>query len=1174
MNLRQFFVGTLTFVMSVTMSFGGFTANFANAAAGELIKSSSSSTVYVVNQDGVTLHLFPNAAIFDSWNYSFDNVTTVPDLSAYTMGAAAEARSGSLLKSFDKADTYYVADGTLYPIISETVFYALGLDFGDVFETSQAFVDQYPMGAMIDNADWHVKGQLIKYANDPAVFLIGDNNTYRAFQSESAFFANRLSFDTVLTIPDTEVYTPGALVTGFEHGISTPMGVPGGAVTPPPTGSNLTVSLDSSSPAAATVVVDSGATHAQALVPFITVRFSAPADGAVTVTSLRFKRTGISSDTDIQDTYLYEGMERVAFGGSLANNYVTFNNPNGLFTVPAGQSKAITLRIDLNEDASSGQTMAFQLESASDVTASSGAVSGSFPALGATMSTAQASDLGFAIIGGSYTTPSSNDTSIDSGEEDFELWKFTLTANDQDLHIKGLRFTKVGSVDTDDVQNFRLVQGGTELGTVAMMNNDFEVYFDLSNNPFAIDKGESRVFSLRGDLIGGSNRDFKFTFQYRDDLIIEDQSFGVLVPADLSSMDNEWSVVQPSGDYLIGTGSLSIQKAADSPTSQISAGATNLHMGRYEFEATGEDMKVKNLLIAAATSETNGGLDNCRILVDGVQVGSTTDCTEYSSTATVTLGSSFIAKAGQTHIVDLYADAKTSTSTNLQNAETVQVYLATGSSNAQGMQSLSTVNAPASDTAANSLTVSNASLTFSEYTAVGNQTLLAGANDVKIAAIQILSGSSEAVDVDGITITASSTEAGYLQNLKLMMDGQQIGTTKTSPSTSNLFSVNFNVAKGQAKVVELYADLKTTASGTIELGAEGSGTGSVTGNSVTASNVLLQDVTIGSGDLNISVDASSPEASLLVAPSTGQTVAKFKFDATSSDFWLHEFTLIASTSAIDSVSQVSVEYPTESGTATAIGNFGASGIVTFYIQDAPMYIEKDDDAVMTVKVDVASTSGSGGADNDDNLRVGFDVSGTFKAVDSAGTADTTGTSGGAVNEANDLLPNTHQIFKAYPTVAFTSDTPSGTLIPATNSLIAKVQITATGNDDVTFENGDGNTLTFQVSSNGAAAGAADDVITLKDDQGNTLWSTTTGLHENSEFTADFSTKSLEVGQGTSEVIFVYADTSELATSGENIQFWLDDTAGDIDWGINNSGSYNHGDIIFRGDLYGGALATP
>jgi len=74
---------------------------------------------------------------------------------------------------------------------------------------------------------------------------------------------------------------------------------------------------------------------------------------------------------------------------------------------------------------------------------------------------------------------------------------------------------------------------------------------------------------------------------------------------------------------------------------------------------------------------------------------------------------------------------------------------------------------------------------------------------------------------------------------------------------------------------------------------------------------------------------------------------------------------------------------------------------------------------------------------------------------------------------------------------------------------------------------------------------------------------------------DFSSNSFTVPAGTSRTIFVYAETAEFLTAGDMLQFWLDDSnAAFVEWGINDVGTYEHADILFRNDLFGPTMYTP
>ncbi len=176
--------------------------------------------------------------------------------------------------------------------------------------------------------------------------------------------------------------------------------------------------------------------------------------------------------------------------------------------------------------------------------------------------------------------------------------------------------------------------------------------------------------------------------------------------------------------------------------------------------ASGENVKVNDLYVYASSTTSGGaldgvgGLNNGKIMVNGVQVGSTKDIGSLVAGVTdFSLGSSLILPAGQTTTVDVYADAQDTAGTNLSNNGTVIVTLKAGSSNGQGQSSLNSVNVPATATSGNTVTVSSSSLTATKYSGYGNQTMIAGTNSAKLGAFTLSTGSTEGVNVNTIVIT-------------------------------------------------------------------------------------------------------------------------------------------------------------------------------------------------------------------------------------------------------------------------------------------------------------------------------------------------------------------------------------------------------------------------------------
>ena len=300
--MKKYLIRSLT-VLTVMWAMGLslLVAAPASAAVGDLVKSASSPTVYVVGADGVTIMPIPHANVYHSWGYPADFSTVMTkDLSSYTVGPNVEFRSGSLVKG-DGPAVYYIENRTKRPIISDVVFLALGWDWDKITWLSDSFLNDYPTGAVIDSSASHPDGSLVKYAGSPAVYLI-DGGKKRPFASAAAFEANRYNWADIITIPDTETYPDGDPITGYEQALSLPQGVGSSQQA----GSGLTVSVSPLNPAATTIIADNTSNVGQMLVPFLAVNFTASSDGDVKVTSLRFKRKGISADSDILNTYLYD----------------------------------------------------------------------------------------------------------------------------------------------------------------------------------------------------------------------------------------------------------------------------------------------------------------------------------------------------------------------------------------------------------------------------------------------------------------------------------------------------------------------------------------------------------------------------------------------------------------------------------------------------------------------------------------------------------------------------------------------------------------------------------------------------------------------------------------------------------------------------------------------------
>lgn len=1017
-KLRKMFTISVMAITVLSMSVVVAPEVNAAASAGDLIKTDAYSTVYYLGEDGKR-YGFPNEATFFSWYEDFSGVMTVPqsELEGYRLAGMITMRPGTKLVKIQSDPRVYAVEpgGALRWIDSEETAQAL---YGDAWNTMivdvpDAFIGNYTVnGVAYGNStdsdieatalegDAYPAGAVVQWEGSDDVYYINEDGEAQKFADEAAMSANRYSMDDVIVATSVAMPDMGDELASADEDLIDPVKGSSTSGTQAGASSALSVALASDTPASATVIstptVDK---NAQAMVPFLKLNFSASADGAAEVTSLKLKRTGISNDTDLDGLFLYDGDTRLTDSTSLTSNYVTFNNSNGLFEIPAGGTKTITVYGDLYYDASSGKTIGLTLEGASHVTSNAATVSGSFPMNGNLMSTASVSDLGYVTFS-SKDTPGAADTSITPGDSEQEVWKFTMQGSEQDLEVEKLVLTAVGSIQSDDLQDFSLYVNSEEVASVAAMNEDNEVTFDLSDSPIEISKGQSKVVSLRAKVTGGSTREFYFSIQNQHDILVKDANYNVYVEP---YTGGSWSIQKPTStyDWKVAAGSLSVSKSTESPTEDVVVDGTNVTLGIFDFRAAGENIKVKNLDVSVDTTGTiKGGLDNAKIYADDVQVGTTKDLTDANYDGTgdevnFTFGSTFIVPKGETVKVKVIADIKTATSTSFSGDESLTVNIETNADNCQQMSSLGALTAPSSAVPANAVNVNAASLSVTKYTGYGDQTVVAGSNEVKLGSFVVVAGASEGVDVSSVTVTLSADEAATVTNMYLedAVTGEQLGDVKVTPSTSNIFSVSVDLDASGAKVINLKGDVKSGSNvGTWQAEVDADGTGKVTGNAVAASSgtgTAVQTITVGSGSITAS-SGSQPASAILLAGSTDNKVASYTFSATNESYTVEKLILKMNNAFATSTANIKIKYQDEAGTTKT-----ASGLLT-YVASYPyatatftgldIYVPKDSDTDVDVYLDLAylSQNGASGA----STAIIFDYDTEFRAVGTSGTAKT------------------------------------------------------------------------------------------------------------------------------------------------------------------------------------------
>jgi hypothetical protein len=791
-------------------------------------------------------------------------------------------------------------------------------------------------------------------------------------------------------------------------------------VTPTPTQTGpVAAMLATDNPASGTLVAT------QATADLAHFAFS----GTGVVTNVTLQRIGVSADSTPSNVYLFDGATRLTDAASVSNNgMVTFNNPSGIFTV--GGMKTIKVKSDI-ATGTSGQTLGMKLVSftvSGSTTATAANVSGNIHSIAsATLATVGA---GTVTPSGATLNPGSNVT----------LWQSTLTVGERDVMAKRLAFRQVGSAPSSAFQNFKLYVNGTQVATAAGMDVMGYVTFDLSSAPVTLAAG-SRVVRVDADVVSGASRTVQLSLRQAADADFVDSSFGVNV----TPTSTPWAASAAS--YIGGTtgGTLTIEKDVSSPSTNLTLGGNDLDLGTFKVTAYGEAMKIETLRATFTSSDgTVGSLRNGRILVNGVQYGSSSTLLEDSTTPGYTSYTlNYTVMPGTPVMISIHADAYDNDGTNnLTAADTILAKIATGSSNVTRVDSLGSFSSPAADVSANTLTVAAASLTLTKNSTYANQNTTLPATNFKIGSWNLAGSSVEDVllttlsfDVDEVVST--EFDEGDLTNMYAVVKNSS-GTIVAQPSplgtvgaTDNNFSINYTLIKNQNLTVELYANLADDGSDSAIDAADSfktdltvTGTSMISGQAVNASggDIDGQTVAYGAASITATQDAATPVASIVYDNQT-VTSAAFKFAAVTSGYNVTDLTFtLADATNVQNVMLYdgSTLVATQPGAAT----------VTF--SGISWNVPSNTNKVLTVQLQLGTVGVGAGT-------AGASLLTTLTAF----TAQSTSTGVSAAGTESNPAGNAMYAYAAVPMVSTNNTSFTSTLNAGTNTL-AKFDVVANG----------------------------------------------------------------------------------------------------------------------------------
>jgi hypothetical protein len=328
---------------------------------------------------------------------------------------------------------------------------------------------------------------------------------------------------------------------------------------------------------------------------------------------------------------------------------------------------------------------------------------------------------------------------------------------------------------------------------------------------------------------------------------------------------------------------------------------------------------------------TDATLRNVRVLVNGAQVGSTTDvpfAASFAAASGTSFTTNFYVVPGTPVAVELRGDVVDSEDNGADNDDisagtltAIQATLVggTGTNNGVPQASLTPINVPsASNVTANSLTVSTGSMSVVELASYPDQTIVVPQSAVKLGAWTLNGSSAEAINVNTFEIDftgANSFTVADLSNVYIKYGSSTSSIKGTVSAADNTWSQSFSLAANQSMAIELWG----TVGSDVSAGATHTMTAFLRVTGVTAQSGLTryadedtdsdntdagmsgQTITSNSGSVTEAIDASSP-VTMLTEDNKTITAAAYKFTAANDTFVIDEVNVnLAAATTVTSV---------------------------------------------------------------------------------------------------------------------------------------------------------------------------------------------------------------------------------------------------------------------------------
>lgn len=884
---------------------------------------------------------------------------------------------------------------------------------------------------------------------------------------------------------------------------------------------------------AGTQPVNSLAPDLSSRLPFTVVKFTASADGDITVNSLVVERTGLANDAAFAGVILLdENGQQLGLEKTLNSvHQVTLSEP---FTVKAGGTRIMTIAANRADTSTyAGQIAYFSLVSVN----TTATVNGTLPITGAGHTINETLALGSVTQAKGPLDPSAA-VSKEVGTTGYTFSSIKLTAGSAEkVRLQSIRWNQSGSASKDDLANVKTYVDGTAYDTV--VSADGKYYTSTFDGGILIDKGFAKEISVKGDIVSGSARTITFDVYKTTDVYLKGETYqyGIAPLAGSSTGDGNFTASQPWYDaytVTVSAGTLSVTKSTSVQAQNIAINLSDQPLGAFDVEAKGEAVSVGGMVFKLDVIDGGGSLtavgtdfDNVSLYDEnGNVVAGPVDATGSAKTGTVTYTDTVTFPVGK-HTYTLKGKLTTTSTVGFSSNDTVTAST-TPSTSATAASNWTTVKGqatgvtiyptPYTAVAGNTMTVKAGALTLGVSSQPLAQNVIAGSKQFLFANYILDAGASgEDVQLNSLPVeyTASSAANSQLLSNCNMHDGTTVLTTgsntKTpaaqSSSTSFTFDTALVIPKGTSKTIGLKCDVAGSANGQVwywgydisdsDLSPVGKTSGQdITETEPAADNHGQAMTAITGGTYTVSDDSTDGYAAVK-SGATGATLLRLRFAAQNEDVDVIRVNLelpgvSATSSAADIAGQKLYLYDAANPTtAIATVQFNSSGdqprhATSTLIAAGAFRIPAGDYKTMLVKGDIAAINHTSGplTKSGDLFQVAYDGGSNGVANGNYGTGVS---SSGTINgpAISDIESTGVRIFRSYPTFErIPLTTTEKILATGSTAPLYKFKVTANGGDVYLYK------MTFVIGSSTLTATTTNFSVYAFTDSGFSLADTT------------------------------------------------------------------------------------